>query len=65
VFFVRKILKGNFLPFAFALTSFFTTFSDLAAALTLRLAILGAGGATGATWASTNVMLFVCLSEGD
>lgn len=57
VFFVSILLDQNFIPFELDLAIFLWTFSAFSAALTLRLAILGAGGASSVTGTSIDVIL--------
>ena len=62
--FKRNFWLSDYIPFDFDLVSFLAAFSFLAAALTLRLGTLGAGGASNVTGASI-VVMFVCLNEVD
>ena len=55
-FLLAHLVKANFLPFDLDLATFLAAFSLLAAALTFRLGILGAGGASRTTGASIVVM---------
>ena len=56
-FLLAHLVKANFLPLDFDLATFFNAFSVLAAALTLRLGTVGAGGASMVTGASIVVMV--------